>query len=83
MPIYHETTSHYISQLLKFETVPDNCKKGNVIPVHKKDKQIVNDYRPVSLLPICSKIFEKLIFDAIFQFIIENNLPSSTELGFK
>ena len=69
---------------MKFGTFPDDWKKGNVLPVHKKgNKQIVNIYRPVSLLPICSKIFEKLVFDAIFKFMIENNLLSGTQSGFK
>ena len=49
----------------------------------KDNKQIVNNYRPVSLLPICSKIFEELVFDAIFEFMIENNLLSSTQSRFK
>ena len=36
-------------------------EKGKCYPVNKKgDKQIINNYRPVSLLPICCKIFEKL-----------------------
>ena len=40
---------------------PDNWKKANVIPVHKKgNKQLVSSYRPLSPLSICSKIFEKL-----------------------
>ena len=39
---------------------PDTWKKSSIVPVHKKgDKQIVNNYRPVLLLPICSKILEK------------------------
>ena len=47
-------------------------KKANAVPVHKKgNKQILNNYQPVSLLPICSKLFEKIIFDTIFQ---RNNL---------
>ena len=34
-------------------------KKDNIAPIHKKgDKQIVINYCPVSLLPICGKIFE-------------------------
>ena len=42
---------------LKFETFPDYRKKSNVVPVYKKDiKQIVNNYRFVSLLHICSKV---------------------------
>ena len=33
---------------------PDNWKKGNIVPVHKKDsKNLVKNYRPISLLPIC------------------------------
>ena len=46
---------------LNSNTFPDVWKKANVIPVHKKgDKQVLKNYRPVSLLPICGKIFEKL-----------------------
>ena len=41
---------------------PNEWKKANVVPVHKKgDKQVLRNYRPVSLLPICGKIFERLI----------------------
>ena len=40
---------------------PSNWKKGNIVPVHKKnDKQCLNNHRPISLLPLCSKIFERL-----------------------
>ena len=47
-------------------TIPDNWKKANVLPVHKKEsRQIKKNYRPISLLPICRKTFEKVIFDAI------------------
>ena len=35
------------------------------------------------MLPTCSKALEKLVFDAIFEFQIENNLLSSTQSGFK
>ena len=69
---------------LKLRTLPDDRKNDNVVPEHKKDsKQIVNNYRPVSLSPIYSKVFEKLVFDAIFKFMIVNNLLSSTQSGFK
>ena len=43
---------------------PSRWKKANVVPVNKKEKEkyIANNYRPVSLLPIASKIFEKTIY---------------------
>ena len=87
MFIYHETNSHYISQLFKIElsgTFPDDWKKDNVVQVHKKDnKQSVDNCGPVSLLPTCTKVSEKLVFDAIFEFMIESNLLRSTHSGFK
>ena len=63
---------------------PDTWKKSNIVPVHKKgDKQIVNNYRPVSLLPICSKVPEKIIFDSIMRFLNENKLLSDAHSGFR
>ena len=63
-------------------TFPDIWKRSNVILVHKKeDKQIVNNYRPVSLLPIFGKILEKL-FNSIMDFLEEKNLLNSNQSGF-
>ena len=46
---------------------PDLWKKSNIIPVHKEGgKQIIDNYRPVSLSPISGKIFKKLLFNSIF-----------------
>ena len=63
---------------------PSDWKKGNIGPVYQKnDKQCLNNYRPISLLPICSKIFERLIFNEMFEFFIENDLISQHQSGFK
>ena len=59
-------------------------KKANVFPVRKKgDKQILNNYQPVSLLPICAKIFELLIYNNLCKYLIENILLSQNQSGFK
>ena len=64
-------------QAMESGSFPSEWKKGNVVPIHKKDdKQCFKDYRPISLLPICGKIFEKLIFN-------ENELISPNQSGFK
>ena len=62
---------------------PDTYKKSIIVPSHKKgDKEIVNN-RPVSLLPVCSKILEKIIFDSIMRFLNENKLLSDAHSGFR
>ena len=59
-------------------------KRANVVPIHKKEsKQLVKNYRPVSLLPICGKVFERLIYNEVYPYLIDNNLISSHQSGFK
>ena len=54
---------------------PDIWKKSNIVPVYKRgDKQIIDNYRPISLLPICGKIPEKNQLNSIYKFFEENNL---------
>ena len=63
---------------------PHEWKKANVVPVHKKgNKQSLENYRPISLLPICSKIFERLIYNEMFTFFTENNLISPNQSEFR
>ena len=63
---------------------PDIWKKSNIFPVHKNvDNQIVNNYRPLSLLPICSKVLEKIIFDSIMRFLNERKLLSDAQSGLR
>ena len=49
----------------------------------KPFKQIVDNYGPVFLLPICSKTLEKLIFDSIYNLVHKNNLFNSNQSGFR
>ena len=63
---------------------PHEWKKANNIPVHKKgNKQGLKNYKPISLLPICSKLFERLIYNEMFTFFTENNLISPNHSGFR
>ena len=49
----------------------------------KNSKQIVDNYRSVSLLPTCSKIFAKLIFDSICEFLNKSNLFNNNQSGYR
>ena len=55
-------------------------KKETLYRFIKNSKHLVNNYRPVSLLPI---IFEKLIFDSVYSFMIHNKLLNSCQSGFR
>ena len=71
-------------EALSIGLFPSEWKKGNIAPIHKKgDKQVVKNYRPVSLTLICGKVFERLIFNEIFSFLLENNLVPPNQSGFK
>ena len=63
---------------------PTEWKKANVVPIHKKgDKQILKNCCSVSLHPICGKIFERLIYNNLFEYFIENDLISQNQSSFK
>ena len=56
----------------------------NTVPVHKKgNKQVVNNYKPVSLLLIFGKYFEKILFNSIFGYLKENCLLCDNQSVFR
>ena len=61
-----------------------NWKRGNTVQVHKKgNKNLINKYRPVSLLPIFSKIYEKCIYDTLYKYFEGNDLFFKSQSGFR
>ena len=70
--------------ILETGIFPDQWKEANVTPVHKKnDKQIISNYRPISLLPILAKVFERIIFKNLYNYLIFNNLITKNQSGFR
>ncbi len=62
----------------------DDWKNARVTPIYKDgNRQIVGNYRPISVLPIISKIFEKEIFQQLYKYMNENNLISKFQSGFR
>jgi hypothetical protein len=65
-------------------TYPDMFKIARIVPIFKKgDKSLMNNYRPISILPVLNKIFEKLTLSRLNSFIDENNIISSCQHGFR
>ena len=63
---------------------PSKLKLAKVIPVFKKGApDQLNNYRPISLLPSLSKIFERLIYNRLLSFFTSNNTIVPTQYGFR
>ena len=63
---------------------PNTMKHAEVIPLYKaKNKEIKNNYRPISLLITISKILEKIIYSRTYQFLDKNNLIYHSQYGFR
>ena len=59
-----------INDALSRGIFPDSLKFANITPVHKKDEATdKQNYRPVSVLPLLSKVFEKVIYDQLSQYL--------------
>ena len=80
--------SLWLSELvnLSFEigVFPDILKVAKVNPLHKKESKIDHrNYRPISLLSVVSKIFEKLIYKRIYFYLDQKKLLYSKQFGFR
>ena len=59
------------NSMINEDLFPDDWKKSNVVLIHKKEsKNLIKNYRPISLLSIFSKIFERLVFNTLFNFFL-------------
>ena len=63
---------------------PDNLKTGKITPIYKKgDSELLENYRPISILPIFGKIFEKVIYTRLYSFLSSQNLLLDNQYGFR
>ena len=76
--------THLSNLCLNTGTFPDILKKSVVKPVYKAgDKHQLVNYRPISLLPVISKILEKIIHERLYKFFCDNEILSVNQFGFR
>ena len=72
-----------INRSLTTGIFPDNFKLAKVIRLFKKgDPTSINNYRPISLLPARSKIFERVIYNQVNNYFTLNNFYYEGQYGF-
>ena len=88
LKMFKEFFSFWLSKLVNlcFETgkFPNLLKTAKVSPLHKKESKLDHlNYRPISLLSVFSKIYEKLIYSRVYSYLDKNNLIYSKHFGFR
>ena len=72
------------NEFLRTGIYPDCLKIAKIIPLHKSgNKQDPSNYRPISILPVINKIFEKLIYNRLNNFFEKYNIIQETQFGFR
>jgi hypothetical protein len=76
--------THIINISLNQGIVPKQLKTAKVIPIYKaSERDKMNNYRPISLLPAFSKILEKVMFNKIMSFLDSQQILYKHQYGFR
>ena len=79
-----EPLKEIINKSLSTGIVPKQLKIAKVIPIFKQsDPKLLNNYRPISLLPAFSKIFEKVVFNRMMNYLNDQNILYKHQYGFR
>ncbi len=76
--------TYIINQSLASGIFPDRLKLARVRPLFKKgDKQLITNYRPISILPVFSKIFERVVHTQLTNYFEDNDLFTKSQYGYR
>jgi hypothetical protein len=83
-PFIISPLTYICNRMLTTGTFPDRLKFSEIIPIYKRgDKTLISNYRPISLLPVFSKIFEKIIYKSLYYHLTLNNILVREQFGFR
>ena len=79
-----EPLTYIINRSLRDSTVPGKSKITKVLPLFKSGpKTLMDNYRPISILPAISKILERVVYDQLSGYLERNDLITSSQFGFR
>ena len=81
LPVIENSLAALFNTSIETSQFPDSWKVARATPSFKGDKAEKSNYRPISVLPVISRLFEKLVFDQLYQHMKENRLFSLTSLA--
>jgi len=78
------TLTTIFNSSFSYGLVPSELKIAKVTPIFKSgEKNLINNYRPISILPFFSKIMEKLMYNRLLNFLDKFNLLAHNQYGFR
>ena len=81
---YIKPLTHLINLSLKSGVFPSELKLAKVVPIFKAgDTSAINNYRPISVLSFFSKVYEKIVYNHVLDFVDYNNVLYDYQYGFR
>ena len=75
---------HILNLSINQGIFPDELKLANITPIYKTgDNSLINNYRPISILSVFSKVFEKIMYNRIIKFVNKNKILYECQFGFR
>lgn len=82
-PIVAPSLTYIIKFSITTGIFPDEWKLARVSPIYKGAKSDPNNYRPISILSVISKLIEKIAFNQFYEYLIMYDLLADTQSGFR
>ena len=76
--------SNLTNKSLAYGVFPHSLKRAKILPMFKsKDKLNIVNYRPISIVPVISKVYEKVFYSRLYDYFSTHNILSSLQFGFR
>ena len=83
-PCISEQLAYIFNKSLDQGIFPEEFKIARIIPIYKKDnRDLIQNYRPISILPVFAKIFERLLVKRLWHFLDLHKIITPNQFGFR
>ena len=83
-PAISDSLTYIFNQAITLSLFPHEWKTARVIPLYKNgQRNLPGNYRPISVLPVISKIMERILYDQLYNYLTKFELLSDSQFGFR